>query len=334
MTPRRLKHVATTALAVTLFLFLLAPTGRLNCAAQQSAGAPAQSGPQAPAAAPPDSSNLVTTAVAVTDERGRFAAGLTRDAFTIEEGKSAPPVAYFSDEEVPQSVGIAFDISGSMSPLALGEARGALVRFMRQAHPSNEYFILGFDSELRHLTGWTRDDKILIEALNKLAHIKPEPGGGTRFTDACAAAVEKIAQGAQPRRVLIVISDGLDSGSKSGSDNLRELIRRSGVLVYGVGIIGDGYSESSYKYARIKLEEMAKVSGGKAYFPSNKQELDDTFQRIGYELHSQYTVGFVPENRDADGKWRRFKVKVAPTSAGKLYVRSREGYYATPPSAP
>ena len=121
MIPRRLRHSAATAPAVALFLLVvLAPAGRLNPSARQTPGAPSRDGPQTSAGAAADWSKMVTTTVAVTDKYGRFVAGLKRDSFSVEEGKTTPPVAYFSDKEVPQSIGIVFDTSGSMPPSRSG----------------------------------------------------------------------------------------------------------------------------------------------------------------------------------------------------------------------
>ena len=201
---------------------------------------------------------------------------------------------------------------------------------MMQAHPANEYFILGFDSQLHALTGWTRDGKAIIEALNKLAHVNSKQAGSL-FNDACAAAAEKVVQGKNPRRVLLLISDGQDVYSKLGFSALREMIKRSNALVYAVGLID--YPESSLAYeARARLEEMARVSGGRVFFPEVASELDNSLQRIGNELHNHYTIGFVPEGRGADGKWPRFKVRVTPPPKMSVQVRSREGYYAAPPA--
>jgi Ca-activated chloride channel homolog len=271
--------------------------------------------------------------VTVTDKHGQYVKGLTREAFSVSEGKSSPELAYFSAEESPQSVAVVFDVSGSIGRLDLDSARGALVRFMRQAHASNEYFILGFNNRTHLLADWTRDGKTIIEALNKLGHLKPD-GTGTALYDALAAGVEKAARGSQPKRVVLLISDGQDNKSDVRRGKLRELIKRSDVLVYAVGV-GVGRDDNALGYAgRAILKELTRPSGGEMFPAVTEGGMDDAFRRVALELHSQYTVGFKPAH--ADGKWHRFEVRVRPPQGWpSLKVRAREEYYAAPaPQSP
>jgi Ca-activated chloride channel family protein len=339
MTPHRLRHVAAGVLAAAaLSLLAVHHTGRAARGqdsathAQQQPGAARQPAASDATGAPPP--ELVLTTVAVTDKAGRLVAGLGPGSFAFQVGKSTLPLAYFSTKEVPQSVGIVFDVSASMSPLALSEARGALVRLMREAHEDNEYFVLGFDKDLHPLTGWTRDGRTLIEALSRLAHVKAKYRG-TSFRDACAAGIEKVLQGSQPRRVLVVVSDGQDGDSKIKFGKVLEMIKRSDVLVYSVGIMDFADDGEHAKEGRSKLEELAATSGGKAYFPSTRAEVQDAFQRIGHELRSRYTIGFVPEQQAAPGKWQSFKVRLTPPPPQmSLHVRGREGYYVAGAAKP
>ena len=317
--PRRLLKALAFAAALAL-----PASPRFAGAHAQGAVAVPTATPQPSPADTEDIGDLVTTTVTVTNGKGAFVTGLTRESFAVFEGKSQRPILFFSDKEGPQSVGVLFDISRSMRPLALAEGRHALLRFMRQAHPSNEYFILGFGSKLHPLTEWTRDEKTIVEALTQLRLTKSELG--TLFNDACAAGLEKLVRGSNPLKVLLLVTDGQDSGSKTSFSRVREMVRRSGVVVYVVGVVGE-YDDGVLGMAgRAILEELAWVSGGKAFFPSKLAELQDTFARIGIELHTQYHISFEPEAHD--GKWHSFKVKVAPPEKMHLYVRSRGGYYA------
>jgi VWFA-related protein len=319
--PRR--RLSALAFAAALALCAAAP-GFATSSAQDKGATPAPTPQPSPAADDVDQTDLVTTTVAVTNGKGAFVTGLTRESFAVFEGKNQRPVVFFRTEEEPQSVGVVFDISRSMSPLALAEGRLALLRFMQQAHPSNEYFIIGFESKLHPLTQWTRDGKTIMEALTQLRLIEPEEG--TILYDACAAGLEKLVRGSNPLKVLLVVSDGQDSLSKTGFSRVREMVRRSGVLVYAVGVVSEHDDGMLGTAGRAILEEMAVPSGGRAYFPSRSAELEDTFDRIGLELHTQYHVGFAPEKHD--GKWHEFKVKVTPPEKLHVYVRSRGGYYA------
>ncbi len=331
--PRRHYAFALPAAAACALLFLSAlPLGRGGAAvARQNPAASDSTQATTAAVFGPDTSGLLKLTVTVTDKSGRFVTGLRRESFAVSEGKAAQELTHFDDSESPQSVGVVFDVSKSMSPAALAFARGGLVRLMRQAHASNEYFIVGFNNQTHLLADWTRDGKTIIEALNKLGHLKPTQTG-TAFYDALEAGVRRAASGQQPRRVVLVVSDGQDIGSKLSRPKLRELIKRSDVLVYGVGV-ADRVDESALAYdGRATLEDLSWLSGGKAYFPSTETEIDDTFRRIGLELHSQYVVGYKPTAGAADGgKWRKFKVDVRPPSGWpSIFVRTREGFYARP----
>lgn len=285
--------------------------------------------PAAPPAKTTTVSDLMFVNVAVTDKYGQFVTGLSREAFSVFEGNSQADMLYFSDKEVPQSVGIVFDVSGSMGTGALDFARGAVVRFARQADASNQYFIIGFDGQTHMLCDWTRDEKTLIAGLNQLGHVAPKKYG-TALNDAVAAAVEKVVRGPQPRRTLLVISDGQDTASKTSLSRLREMLRQSDVTVYAVGIADA--PDTNYE-GRETLDELASVSGGKAFYPANEAELDDTFKRIGLELHNLYTLGFRPKVA-ADGKWHKIRINVKPPPKfPRLYVRGREGYYSAPVSS-
>jgi Ca-activated chloride channel family protein len=316
------RHIALTrCLALTLALSAALLSTLHAARARQIPNTSAQ---DKPAAAPSNdtttASDLVFVNVAVTDPYGRFMTGLSREAFSIFEGKNQPELLYFSDKEVPQSVGIVFDVSKSMGTVALDFARGAVVRFARQANKSNEYFLIGFDAQPRLLADWTRDEKGLIVGLNKLGHIEQKKTKyGTSLYDSVAAAIEKVVRGPQPRHTLLVVSDGQDNESETNLSRLREMLKQSDVIVYAVGI---GLKPDEDYEGSEKLKELVAVSGGKAYFPTTEAELDDTFERIGLELHNSYTLGFRP--KAADGKWHDFKVKVQPPPKfPRLYVRAR-----------
>ena len=316
------------AFALALFAALL-PTARLTHA-RQPANAPAQNTPtakqDAPAAAREDSS-LVFVNVAVTDDYGRFMTGLGKDAFAVFEGNDQSELVYFSDKEEAQGVGVVFDLSGSMGGVALDFARGAVVRLSRVANKENEYFLVGFDAQPRLIADWVRDEPSLIVGLNKLGHVEQKKTrSGTALYDAVALALEKVVRGPQPRHVLLVISDGSDNASQTKLGRLREVIKQSDVTVYGVGLTdvpGGDYN------GRANLEELAAVSGGRAFFPTTEAELDDTFKRIAFELHNSYKLGFRPKSTAHVGKWHEFNVKVRPPSTfRRVYVRGRPGYYA------
>ena len=268
---------------------------------------------------------LVFVNVVVTDPYGRVVTGLSKDAFSISEDKHPLNVSYFSDEEVPQSVCVVFDVSGSMIAKA-NVAGDAVVRFALRANSSNQYFIVGFDGQVHPADDWVRGEKDLVAGLNGLGHISPKKYG-TALYDAVAAGVEKVSRGPQPRQILIVITDGRDTNSKVKVSRLRDMIRQSAVTVYVIDIVADT-DFMAFEQGRTTLDGLAAISGGGAYFPKTKAELNDAFERIRLELHGTYTLGVKPEGA-ADGKLHKIDVKVRPPETfPRLSARSREGYYA------
>ena len=276
--------------------------------------------------------------VTVTSERGSFITGLTRDSFDVFEGKSEREITYFYDDPVPASVGILVDVSDSMRKRVIEAAKSAAIRFVERGHPENEYFISEFESSARELTGWTRDREKIVAALNSVPLLrgsgkKPKPRGLTALYDTGIAALEKVSQGTNPKRLLLVINDaGGDNDSKRDFSALRRKIRETDVLVYGIGI-RERIDDFSGIPGDDILDEMTAVSGGRAYFPVlERKELDEVVDRLTIELQHQYIIGFTPANAAQGGKWNKVKVKMSPSNERfkKMTVRSRDGYFSPP----
>jgi Ca-activated chloride channel family protein len=269
--------------------------------------------------------DLITLTVTVTDTYGRYVSGLSKNAFTILEEKQPQEITYFSDDDAPVSVGVIFDVSGSMSGDKIRRAREALSKFIQTSHDSDEYFLIGFNSRAQLLLDKTRDGDAVLDKLTFV-----ETRGQTALYDAVYLGVEKVQRGTHPKRALLVISDGQDNNSRYSFDNLRRLLKESDVTVYGVGILSGSDAGSSLGMeGQGILDELSGVSGGKAFFPRSGAEMDDIFEQIALELRHQYSIGYKPANFNGDGKWRKVKVKVTPPRGlPRLFVRSKEGYYA------
>jgi len=269
--------------------------------------------------------DMVTLTVTVTDTYGRFVTGLGKNAFTVTDDKVAQDITFFSDEDAPVSLGVIFDVSGSMSGDKINKAREALKKFIETSHTGDEYFLIGFNNRAQLLLDRTRDSDALME---KLTFVQTK--GQTALYDACYLGVERVTRGAHPKRAVLLISDGQDNSSRYTFTELRRMLKESDVIIYAVGIV-DGGDESALGYGgRAILEELAGVSGGKAFFPSSGAEMNDTFERIALELRTQYSIGFRPTNFVNNGKWHKLKIKVQPPRGfPRLFVRGREGYYAT-----
>ncbi len=269
--------------------------------------------------------DLVTLTVTVTDNYGRFVSGLNKKHFTILDDKEEQVIEHFSDDDAPVTVGVIFDVSGSMSGDKLSKARTALSRFIETSHNSDEYFLIGFNSRAQMLLDKTRDGDAVLD---KLTYV--ETKGQTALYDACYLGVEKVTRGAHQKRAVLLISDGQDNNSRYTFSELRRLLKESDVVVYSIGILGGSDPGSALgMHGQSLLDELSAVSGGKAFFPNTAAEMDEIFERIALELRHQYSIGYRPSNFVNDGKWHKLKVKVTPPRGlPRLFVRSREGYYA------
>jgi Ca-activated chloride channel homolog len=269
-------------------------------------------------------SDLVTLTVTVTDTYGRFVTGLNKNAFSIVDDKDPQEITFFSDEDAPVSLGIVFDVSGSMGGDKINKAREALSKFIETSHARDEYFLIGFNNRAQLLLDHTRDSDALMQ---KLTFVQTH--GQTALYDAVYLGVNKVTRGVHPKKAILLISDGQDNSSRYTFTELRRQLKESDVIIYAVGIV-DSHDNTDLGYGgRAILEELAGVSGGKAFFPSSSAEMNDTFERIALELRTQYSIGYRPSNFANDGRWHRLKIKVQPPRGfPRLFVRGREGYFA------
>jgi Ca-activated chloride channel family protein len=269
--------------------------------------------------------DLITFTVTVTDTYGRFVSGLGKSAFTVLDEKKQQEITFFSDDDAPVSVGVIFDVSGSMGGDKISRARDALSKFIQTSHNMDEYFLIAFNSRAQLLLDKTRDGNAVLD---KLTFVQTR--NNTALYDACYLGVEKVQRGAHPKRALLLISDGQDNNSRYTFSELRRLLKESDVTLYGIGILsGSDAGTGLGMEGQGTLDELASVSGGKAFFPRSNAEMDDIFEQIALELRHQYSIGYKPANFQNDGRWHKIKVRVTPPRGlPRLFVRSKEGYYA------
>lgn len=273
--------------------------------------------------------DLVTLTLTVTDLYGRYVSGLDKKAFTVFDNNEEQEITFFSDADAPISIGILFDISGSMSGEKIGKSRKALEKFINTSHPSDEYFLIAFNSRAQLLLDRTRDGEALLRKLTLVT-----PKSNTALYDACYLGVERVTRGSRQKKALLIISDGQDNASRYNFGEVRRLMKESDVVVYAVGIL-DNKDAGSMEgmQGQAFLDELTSVTGGKAFYPQTNVELDEIFERIALELRHQYSIGYTPKDFTPDGKWHKVKTKVKPPRGlPRLTVRGREGYYATPTS--
>ena len=271
--------------------------------------------------------DLVTLTLTVTDLYGRYVSGLNKNAFTITDNNQAQDITFFSDSDAPVSVGILFDVSGSMGGEKIQKARKALARFIMTSHPSDEYFLIAFNNRAQLLMDRTRDGDAVLQKLTLV-----QPKSNTALYDAVYLGVERVTRGSHQKRALLIISDGQDNASRYNFGEVRRLMKESDVVAYSVGIMAGGDLGGPLgMQGQAFLDEISSVTGGKSFYPQTDVEMDEIFERIALELRHQYSLGYTPKDFKPDGKWRKVKVKVKPPRGlPRLTVRSREGYFATP----
>src|SRR5688572_26866124 len=273
--------------------------------------------------------DLVTLTLTVTDVYGSYVMGLGKKDFTVFDNNQEQEVTFFSDTDAPVSIGILFDVSGSMSGDKIQKARKALERFINSSHPSDEYFLIAFNSRAQLLLDRTRDGEAVLQKLTLV-----NPRQNTALYDAVYLGLERVTRGAHQKRALLIISDGQDNASRYNFGEVRRLMKESDVITYAVGIIDARDAASTMgMQGQAFLDELTSVTGGKSFYPTSDVEMDEIFDRISIELRHQYSIGYTPKDFQPDGKWRKVKVKVKPPRGlPRLTVRGREGYYATPAS--
>jgi len=269
---------------------------------------------------------LVNLTVAVTDRDGRAVAGLAPRDIEVYEDKVKQEIEHYSADDAPVSVGVIFDTSGSMRD-KLDQARDALKAFVETSHAEDDFFLVGFNRRANLLAEFC-DGESLRRRLDLIG-----AQGETALYDAIYLGVEKVQQGRHRKRALLVISDGQDNASRYTLDQLRQRLKESGVQLYCAGVNRAGASEKAEQReamrGRMILDEIARLTGGQAFFVNSASELEKVTARVALELRHQYNIGYTPTNQRRDGQWRKIRVRVnRPAWAPELIVRARDGYYA------
>lgn len=276
---------------------------------------------------------LVQLPVSVLDDDGAPVLGLQQEHFRVFEDGAEQTISLFRQEDVPISVGLVIDTSGSMRNKRERVASSALV-FVSESNPDDETFIVTFNKEAYLEQGFTRSMGNLVDTLDNL-----DARSGTALNDAVWVSLDELEQrGRMDKKALLVISDGEDTDSRYGLNPLMERLRDVDASVYIVGLLelnddrGGLFRRSPSSKARRTLRDMAEATGGAAYFPETLDEIEEVCRRIAHDLRNHYTIGYEPTNQDFDGSWREIEVRVdAPRGFPDLEVRTRPGYTAPGP---
>jgi VWFA-related protein len=271
-------------------------------------------------------STLVLIPVTVTDPLNRFVTGLEKENFKLTEDKQPQEITQFSSEDAPLSVGVVFDCSGSMGH-KLDKSRQAVAQFFKLANPEDEFFLVQFNDSANLIQAFTRN---LEEIQNKLAFTQSK--GRTALLDAVYMALHEMKKAKNPRKALLLISDGGDNSSRYSEAEIKALVKEADVQIYAIGIyesVGTRSRTPEETSGPALLTEIAEQTGGRQYQVDNLNELPDVAAKIGVELRNQYILGYSPKNLTRDGKYRRVQVRlVQPHGMPLLRPFWKQGYYA------
>ena len=264
---------------------------------------------------------LVDVAATVTDARGRFVDGLTKDDFRVYEDGEPVEITQFDDERVPVSLGIALDTSASMDDRKMEAARNALDRFLYDLlGPDDQIFLYRFSDRPVLLQDWTTSRDRLNRAIRNI-----RGQGGTALYDAVAESLPRIADGRHRKKALLIISDGNDNSGGTNYWNVRRLVRRTEALVYAIGIGARSVMQGNPVSVRA-LRELTDDSGGRTEIIRDADDLDPVTAGIARELSRQYQLAY-PARHAGDGRWHGIRVEVPDPDHR---VRARRGYVAAP----
>ncbi len=265
---------------------------------------------------------LVVLHATVQNHRGNLVSGLSKDAFQVYEDGVLQQIQYFSHEDIPVTVGLVIDNSGSMGP-KVPEVVAAALAFARSSNPQDQMFVVNFNEHVRFAlpehTQFTDQPGQLQAALSRI-----KADGETALYDAIAAALEHLKRGNRDKKVLIVISDGGDNASRHNLDQIMATARQSDAIIYTLGLFDQNDPDKNPHV----LKQLARETGGEAFLPESLSQVVPICEQIARDIRNQYTIAYVPTNREQDGTYRAIQVKAEAPHRGRLFVRTRTGYTA------
>jgi VWFA-related protein len=265
--------------------------------------------------------NLVILNATVVDHHNALVSGLVKEDFQVYEDHVLQPIKHFSHEDIPVTVGLVIDNSGSMAPKR-ADVIAAALSFAGSSNSKDQMFVVNFNEHVSY--GLPADipftDKLdqLQLGLSNITAI-----GETALYDAIAVALDHLKQGSCDKKVLILISDGGDNASKHNLAQIIEMARHSGAIIYAIGIFDEQDGDQNPEV----LKRFAKETGGEAFFPESSKEITSICEGIARDIRNQYTLAYIPIITKQDGGYRVIDVKVSSTGRGRLSARTRAGYF-------
>jgi Ca-activated chloride channel family protein len=262
----------------------------------------------------------------VTDPLDRLVTGLEKEHFRVYEDGVEQEVSTLSSEDVPVSIGLVFDMSGSMSD-KVEKAREAAVQFMRTANPQDQFFLVSFNDRAELTSGFTSS---VDELQNRMMFTASR--GRTALLDAIYLGLSQMRGAHNGKRALLIISDGGDNHSRYNESDVKNYLKEADCQLYAIGIfdpIGIRSRTPEELEGPSLLSEMTEMTGGRVFPVGNLNELPDIAAKIGMELRNQYVLGYKSSNPQHNGTWRKIKVKLRPPKGlPPLNVYAKTGYYA------
>jgi Ca-activated chloride channel homolog len=267
---------------------------------------------------------MTLVGASVIDPMGRLVTGLAQQDFRVFEDGIEQEIVRFSSEDVPVSIGVIFDMSNSMSD-KIDKSRQAAVQFFRTANPQDEFFLVDFNDRAQLVSSFTASvDDLQNRLLYTGAH------GLTALYDGVYLGLSQMRGAHNTKKALLIISDGGDNHSRYSETEIRKFVREADVQIYAIGLFEpDGGPTPEERGGPSLLADLTMMTGGRTFVVQNLNELPDIASKISMELRNQYVLGYRPNGRAHDGKWRKIKVKLNPPKGlPPLTVSAKSGYFA------
>jgi Ca-activated chloride channel family protein len=268
--------------------------------------------------------NLVVLHTTVLDDRGRFAEGLKEENFRVFEDKAQQKLSLFKREDIPVSMGLVIDNSGSMREKR-PRVNEAAITLVQASNKDDEAFVVNFNDDfyLDLDKDFTNSISELKEALERI-----DSRGSTALYDALIGSLDHLKKASKDKRVLLVVTDGEDNTSRNSLEKTIREIQRTNTVIYTIGLLGEEKGKNKTK-AKKALQQIATASGGLAYFPESVDDVHNICEQVAHDIRNQYTLGYYPTNDRRDGSYRSVQVDIIPPRGrGKLVARTRNGYYS------
>lgn len=271
---------------------------------------------------------LVQLPITVSDKSGRLVTNLPQSAFQVFENGVLQTIKLFKREDVPISLGLIIDNSGSMREKRAGVESAALT-LVKDSNKQDEVFVVNFN-DVAYLDAptsgdFTSDISVMEQGLTKI-----DSRGGTAMRDAIRMSIDHLKKAHRDKKVILVVTDGNDNASNIGLEALVRMAQQDDVLIYAIGLLTEEEKREASK-AKRALGILVDSTGGEVFYPKEVSEVEKIAHQVAYDIRNQYTIGYTPSNAALDGTFRAIKVTVK--AQGNPVARTRSGYYATPPKS-